>query len=171
MEQRPRYAGRQHAVNAPRAARRKSHPRRRLSWPAGSGRLFSCDLCDESGEIRATGFNDCIDAIYEKLEEGKVYIFTGGKIKPANKKYSQLANNYEITFNDNTTAEEVSGATDIPEQQVCRGGVGRRSAVAQHFHSALSLSPPFVCRVFPPCTAPPASNTPTSHSPVQLQGL
>jgi hypothetical protein len=38
----------------------------------GQGRLFTVHFLDESGEIRATGFNDQVDAFYDKLKEGKV---------------------------------------------------------------------------------------------------
>lgn len=32
------------------------------------GKLFSCDLVDESGSIRATAFNDACDRFYDMLE-------------------------------------------------------------------------------------------------------
>jgi hypothetical protein len=38
----------------------------------GQGRLFTVHFLDESGEIRATGFNAQVDAFYDKLQEGKV---------------------------------------------------------------------------------------------------
>lgn len=38
----------------------------------GEGRLFSVNLIDESGEIRATGFTDVVDKYYEMLEVNKV---------------------------------------------------------------------------------------------------
>lgn len=38
----------------------------------GEGKLFSVTLMDETGEIRATGFNEAVDAFYNVLEEGKV---------------------------------------------------------------------------------------------------
>lgn len=34
----------------------------------GEGKLFSCDLCDESGEIRLTGFNTMVDKYYEYMQ-------------------------------------------------------------------------------------------------------
>jgi len=41
----------------------------------GQGRLFTVHFVDESGEIRATGFNDQVDAFYDKLKEGKVLAY------------------------------------------------------------------------------------------------
>ena len=38
----------------------------------GQGRLFTVNFVDETGEIRATGFNDQVDALYDKLKEGNV---------------------------------------------------------------------------------------------------
>lgn len=40
------------------------------SWnnARGEGKLFNMDLCDESGEIRATAFKDQCDAFYDKIE-------------------------------------------------------------------------------------------------------
>jgi len=38
----------------------------------GQGRLFTVHFLDETGEIRATGFNDQVDAFYDKLKEGNV---------------------------------------------------------------------------------------------------
>jgi replication factor A1 len=38
----------------------------------GSGRLFTVHFLDETGEIRATGFNDQVDAFYDILKEGNV---------------------------------------------------------------------------------------------------
>lgn len=34
----------------------------------GEGKLFSVDLADQSGGIRATAFNDSVDRFYEMLE-------------------------------------------------------------------------------------------------------
>lgn len=42
------------------------------SWSnaRGEGKLFSMDLVDESGEIRATAFRDQCDKFYEMIEVG-----------------------------------------------------------------------------------------------------
>lgn len=34
----------------------------------GEGKLFSCDLVDESGEIRLTGFRDSVDKFYDYIQ-------------------------------------------------------------------------------------------------------
>jgi replication factor A1 len=38
----------------------------------GPGKLFSCDFVDQSGDIRATGFNAECDKFYSMLEIGEV---------------------------------------------------------------------------------------------------
>ena len=58
------------------------------------------DLVDESGEIRATAFKNECDKYYEMIEIGKVYYITQGTLKAANKQYSNLNNDYELTFRD-----------------------------------------------------------------------
>ena len=72
------------------------------SWnnAKGSGTLFSIDLIDNKGsEIRGTFFKDACDKFYPLLQQGMVYTLTGGQLKVvANKQYSNIKNDYEITF-------------------------------------------------------------------------
>jgi replication factor A1 len=75
----------------------------------GEGKLFNVTLMDESGEIRATGFNQVVDELYDKLEEGKVYFLSKARVNLAKKKFSNLANDYELSLEKNTEIEEVSG--------------------------------------------------------------
>ncbi|XP_050527598.1 replication protein A 70 kDa DNA-binding subunit-like [Daktulosphaira vitifoliae] len=70
----------------------------------GDGKLFSMDLVDEHGEIRATAFNSECDKFYDMIEVNKVYFITKGIgiVKTANKKYTNLNNDYELTLNGET---------------------------------------------------------------------
>lgn len=68
----------------------------------GEGKLFSMDLVDESGEIRATAFNSECDKFYDMIEVNKVYFITRGQIKTANKKFTTLNNDYELTLSGET---------------------------------------------------------------------
>lgn len=81
----------------------------------GQGTLFSIDLLDsDKGEIRATFFKETCEKFYPLLREGSVYVFSGGKLKPVgNRAYSTLNNNYEITFDMNSTIEEVADEGNI----------------------------------------------------------
>jgi replication factor A1 len=89
---------------------------RRWSNQKGEGQLFSVTLMDESGEIRATGFNAAVDEFYNKFVEGKVYYISKAKIQFAKRKFSNVNNDYELTLERSTEVEEVSKAhhTRVP---------------------------------------------------------
>lgn len=78
------------------------------SNPRGEGKLFNVTLMDDSGEIRATGFNLVCDELYPRLEEGKVYYISKARVNLAKKKFSNVNNDYELGFERNTEVEEVS---------------------------------------------------------------
>lgn len=67
-----------------------------------SGKLFSFDVIDDSGEMRITAFNQEADRFYDILETGKLYFISKGSVKQANKKFSSLNSDYEITLNSNS---------------------------------------------------------------------
>ena len=80
----------------------------------GEGSLFSIDLLDSSGtDIRATMFKEAVDKFYNILEEGKVYTFSGGKIKVANMKYNTCKSGLEITFDQNSEIHLDNDGGDI----------------------------------------------------------
>ncbi|KAG5189180.1 hypothetical protein JKP88DRAFT_197666 [Tribonema minus] len=82
---------------------------RRWSNQRGEGYLASVDLLDEfGGEVRGTFFKDAVDKYLPMLEVNSVYTFSGGRIKVANKQYSSLQNDYEITFNSDSVIEKVA---------------------------------------------------------------
>lgn len=62
---------------------------------------------DESGEIRGTVFNAVVDELYPRLEEGKVYFISKARVNLAKKKFSNLTNDYELSFERNTEVKEV----------------------------------------------------------------
>jgi replication factor A1 len=78
------------------------------------GSLFSVDLCDDSGEIRATMFTEMV-AIWEpKIQEGDVYIISRGQVKPANKRFNHLNNDYELTLDQNTVIQKAADDGAVP---------------------------------------------------------
>ncbi|KND02596.1 replication factor-a protein 1 (rpa1) [Spizellomyces punctatus DAOM BR117] len=83
----------------------------------GQGKLFSCTFVDESGEIRATGFNDAVDAWYDVLEDGKVYYVSKAPIKPAKKQFSNVKNEYEMQIEPGTTITPCLDASGLPEMR------------------------------------------------------
>jgi replication factor A1 len=73
------------------------------------GKLFSVNLLDDSGEIRATGFNDQCDMLYDLFQEGSVYYISSPcRVQIAKKQFSNLPNDYELTFERDTVVEKVS---------------------------------------------------------------
>ncbi|KAJ2892697.1 hypothetical protein MKZ38_009472 [Zalerion maritima] len=79
------------------------------------GKLFSVNFLDESGEIKATGFNEQCDALYDKLIEGEVYyISTPCKVALAKKQFSTLPNDYELAFERDTTVSKAEDSGSVP---------------------------------------------------------
>lgn len=74
----------------------------------GEGKLFSVNLLDDSGEIRATGFNEQCDMLYELFQEGSVYYISSPcRVQIAKKQFTNLNNDYELTFERDTVVEKV----------------------------------------------------------------
>uniref|UniRef100_UPI0037E8AE9C replication protein A 70 kDa DNA-binding subunit-like isoform X2 n=1 Tax=Semicossyphus pulcher TaxID=241346 RepID=UPI0037E8AE9C len=80
----------------------------------GEGRLFSFEIVDDSGEIRITAFNKEVDKFYSLVEQGKVYYITKASVKPANKQYNTLKNDYEMTLNANSTIVPCDDSEGVP---------------------------------------------------------
>lgn len=72
----------------------------------GEGKLFSMDLCDESGEIRATAFKNECDKFYDMIQVDKVYYISRCTLKTANKQFTSLKNDYEMSFTNDTVVVE-----------------------------------------------------------------
>ncbi|XP_061917975.1 replication protein A 70 kDa DNA-binding subunit [Entelurus aequoreus] len=83
----------------------------------GDGKLFSMEIVDESGEIRMTGFNQEVDKFYSLVEVGKVYYVSKGFLKVANKQYTSVKNDYEITLNGETSIVPCEDNCDVPVLQ------------------------------------------------------
>ncbi|CAE6422825.1 unnamed protein product [Rhizoctonia solani] len=83
----------------------------------GEGKLFSVNLMDETGEVRATGFNEVVDNLYSKLEEGKVYWFSKARVQLAKKQFSNLSNDYEIALERQTEAVPCEDESAVPKVQ------------------------------------------------------
>ncbi|KAI0987217.1 hypothetical protein GJ496_008993 [Pomphorhynchus laevis] len=71
---------------------------RKWSNTRGEGRLFSFDILDNTGEMRVTAFNEECDKFFDLIEIDKVYFISKGKIKPANRQFTSLQNDYEMTL-------------------------------------------------------------------------
>ena len=84
----------------------------------GEGKLFSVNFLDDSSEIRATGFNDAVDQWYDTLQEGSVYYVSAPcKVNLAKKQFSNLKNDYELTFERDTVIEKADDTEGVPQVQ------------------------------------------------------
>ena len=84
----------------------------------GEGRLFSVDLADETGEIKATGFNDAVDRFFDLLEVDKVYYISKGSLRQKNPRFNTLKHEYELHFETSTVIElctDASAESIIPK--------------------------------------------------------
>ncbi|XP_020136421.2 replication protein A 70 kDa DNA-binding subunit [Microcebus murinus] len=90
----------------------------------GEGKLFSLELVDESGEIRATAFNEQVDKFFSLIEVNKVYYFSKGTLKIANKQFTAVKNDYEMTFNNETTVTPCEDGHHLPTVQFDFTGIG-----------------------------------------------
>lgn len=77
-----------------------------------TGKLFNVTFIDDSGEIRATGFNDAVDNFYEKLQVGKVYYVSKARVTTANRKFSSVNNEFELNFDQSTQIEQSMDSND-----------------------------------------------------------
>uniref|UniRef100_A0A1B0CNK6 Replication protein A subunit n=1 Tax=Lutzomyia longipalpis TaxID=7200 RepID=A0A1B0CNK6_LUTLO len=80
----------------------------------GEGKLFSFELVDQSGEIRATAFRDQVDKFYDMLEVDKVYLVSKCSLKPADKRFNNTKNEYELTLNNETIIQECFDDMEVP---------------------------------------------------------
>lgn len=82
----------------------------------GEGKLFSANFLDDSGEIRATMFNDAVDQWYEVLQENNVYYVSSPcRVQLAKKQFSNLNNDYELTFEKDTVVEKAEDTEGVPQ--------------------------------------------------------
>lgn len=80
----------------------------------GEGKLFSFEIVDESGEIRITAFNKEVDKFFSLVEQGKVYYISKATLKAANKQYTTLKNDYEMTLHAHSSIVPCDDTDGIP---------------------------------------------------------
>lgn len=69
----------------------------------GKGSILNCDLVDRYGTmILCTLFTAGVELYGDLLQEGKVYEMSGGLVKPSNKKFTNIPNQYCIIFDKNS---------------------------------------------------------------------
>ncbi|EQB78307.1 replication protein A DNA-binding subunit [Camelus ferus] len=69
------------------------------------------------GEIRATAFNEQADKFFPLIDVNKVYYFSKGTLKIANKQFTSVKNDYEMTFNNETSVMPCEDGHHLPTVQ------------------------------------------------------
>lgn len=92
---------------------------RRYNNAKGEGTVFSFDVIDaDGGQIRVTCFKTVADQFYDQIEPGRVYMISKGTVKPVQRTYNHLPNEYEITLDNYSTIQPCfEDDKSIPHQQ------------------------------------------------------
>lgn len=81
----------------------------------GQSFLFSVDLLDAfGGEIRCTFFGEAATQWNDQIEAGQVFLIGRGSVKYANKRFSTLKNDYEISLDKNALIQPTEDDPSIP---------------------------------------------------------
>lgn len=81
------------------------------------GQVFSVQLVDSHGtQIEGTFFNDAAKKFDSLLQKNKVYVFSSGTIKMANKKFTSITNDFCIYFDKNSDIQEAKDDGSISNQ-------------------------------------------------------
>ncbi|KAF5842842.1 hypothetical protein DUNSADRAFT_4726 [Dunaliella salina] len=81
----------------------KKFPLRHLN----SSKKLVMEFVDGEGtQIQGTFWRDAAEKYDEQMREGAVYILRKFQVKPANKQYSTVMNDYELHFSDKSVVEE-----------------------------------------------------------------
>ncbi|KAG7832377.1 hypothetical protein KL942_001111 [Ogataea angusta] len=81
----------------------------------GDGKLFNVNLLDETGEIRATAFNQVAEKFWDLLEENKVFYISKASMQMAKPQFSNLKHQYELQFDKDTIIEPCDDDSDVPK--------------------------------------------------------
>lgn len=84
----------------------------RLFNKNGSGKIFSFDLKDETGQVNVVAFNSECDRFFNSIENNKLYFLKYGYVMQADKRYS--TSKYQIKLTMNSVIEPCNEILDIP---------------------------------------------------------
>uniref|UniRef100_A0A3Q3WHF4 Replication protein A subunit n=1 Tax=Mola mola TaxID=94237 RepID=A0A3Q3WHF4_MOLML len=87
---------------------------RNWSNSRGEGKLFSFEIVDESGEIKITAFNNEVDKFFSLVEQDKVYYISKATLKVANKQYTSVKNEYEMTLHAHSSIVPCDDGQSVP---------------------------------------------------------
>lgn len=86
-------------------------PKRSFNRDGMAKSVFNIEVVDDQGtSIEATLWGDFADKYYDMLQEGKVYYISRGKVRPANKNFATVRNDYTINLDSGGHIEECEDA-------------------------------------------------------------
>jgi len=89
------------------------------------GKLLKIEIIDHFGTpIEGTFFNDAAIKFSEIVNENKVYLFSGGNVKMANKRFTTVKNDFCIIFETNAEIVEIEDDGSITKQEVSYLSIG-----------------------------------------------
>lgn len=75
---------------------------------------MNIDLIDVFGsQINATFFNQAVDQFEHIIQEGRVYLFSNGVVKMANRKFTSIKNDFCINFDKGAEIIQVNDDESI----------------------------------------------------------
>jgi replication factor A1 len=81
------------------------------------GFLMKIELVDQYGtQIEGTFFNDAANKFENILQKDKVYLFSNGNVKMANKKFTSVRNDFCIVFEKHSIIDEAKDDGSITNQ-------------------------------------------------------
>ncbi|KII66498.1 Replication protein A 70 kDa DNA-binding subunit [Thelohanellus kitauei] len=83
----------------------------------GNGTYFNVSFVDESGEISATCFNECVELFYDKLESKKLCFISEAFLKPATNQYTGINNENEMILNSNIVINKCFDQIEFPRNK------------------------------------------------------
>ncbi|CAE7196866.1 RPA1C, partial [Symbiodinium natans] len=88
--------------------------KRKFKKPEREGQLFNVDLMDKEGtETRATFFNQAADKFFDVLQDGQMFVFSGGRVKSGDKRFHSF--DVEITFDEKAAIEPEVDTGEVPK--------------------------------------------------------
>ncbi|CAF1489565.1 unnamed protein product [Adineta ricciae] len=78
-----------------------------LTYSNGTGKFFTFDIADFSGEIRCKAFNDVADQFFEHIVLGNAYRLHDFFVSRANKQFNHLSHDFEINLLKNTIFDSI----------------------------------------------------------------
>lgn len=94
-------------------------PMKTYKTAKGEGQLFSFVLCDDTCDIKIAAFNNEATKFFDVIQVGKAFSIAKGQVKPANQKFNNTKNEYEISLMSESEIIELNDAeVELPKMKL-----------------------------------------------------